>query len=514
MRTLSFLLVTIVILFSGCAATFNGAYQKVAIKGESEATMRINGEEVESEDGQVQLRRNGQFQQITFSKEGYKDAHVAISQTKISGLYLMSWIPFGVLIIPPILDPVSPKAYNYPKEFKYDEGMYELPQKEDEGMEIMLKKVGLDLKAEKIQFRFYPSYKYFLEDINVQEQTLSGENENFQVENTVFASLLNELLKERGYVDTTRKVFKRSYLNNLLLDATITRYRINQVNNKFRGAMMFVDLTIDWEIKDSYSQTIGTFSSDVSSGQFAFYRYNSADMRRALEASISDALESGLIQLLYGSEIRKVLKDRGQEEIEAAFTPLPVSKGSRYANTVGEAVKSTVTVKSTDGHGSGFIIGSDGFIVTNHHVVLDSVPPTVVLHNGSEYPATIIRESLIHDLALLQIDTTGLTPLKINNSRDIEIASDVYVIGTPTAEDLPQTVSRGIVSGIRHPRPETRLLQTDASINSGNSGGPIINAQGEVIGVVSTKLWGFGIEGVAFGIPAYEIADRLKVVLN
>jgi S1-C subfamily serine protease len=514
MRILSTLIVASCLLLSGCAAMLNGSHQKVAIKADSEATVQVNGTEVSPEDGKFQLERNGRFQQITFSRDGYKDAHVAISQTSLSPLYIFSVIPFGILIYPAVLDAMAPRSYNYPKEYIYTEGMYELPKKEENGMDMQLNKVGLDLKAEQIQFRFYPNYKYFIRGQGAQEQTLSGENENFKVENTVFASLLNEVLKERGYVDTTRKVFKRSYLSNLLLDATVTRYRINQVNNSYGGSMMFVDLTIDWKIKDYYDQTIGEFSGDVTSGQFAYSRFNSGDMRLALEASISDALESGLIELLYSSSIQKVLKSRDRAEIEAAFAPLPVGSAPRYASSVAEAVKSTVTVKSTDGHGSGFIIGSDGYIVTNHHVVLDTVPPTVILNDGSEHTATVIRESLIHDLALLQIDTTGLTPLKISNNREVEIASDVYVIGTPTSEDLPQTVSRGIISGIRTPRPDARLLQTDASINGGNSGGPIINASGEVIGVVSTKIWGFGIEGVAFGIPAYEIADRLKVTFR
>lgn len=84
-------------------------------------------------------------------------------------------------------------------------------------------------------------------------------------------------------------------------------------------------------------------------------------------------------------------------------------------------------------------------------------------------------------------------------------------MGTPTAEDLSQTISKGIISGIRKTDGDKKLIQTDASINAGNSGGAIIDKDGLVIGVVSSKLKGFGIEGVAFGIPSYEIFERLKI---
>jgi S1-C subfamily serine protease len=178
-----------------------------------------------------------------------------------------------------------------------------------------------------------------------------------------------------------------------------------------------------------------------------------------------------------------------------------------------KSIKSTVTIKSKDAFGSGFIISNDGYIITNYHVVSEPENLRVRLNNEKEYDADIIRVSKIYDLALIKIEANDLIPFSINNSKEIEVATEIYAVGTPTAEDLSQTISKGIISGIRKSG-DSKLIQTDASVNSGNSGGPIIDKNGVVLGVVSSKLKGFGVEGVAFGIPAYEVLDRLKLNLK
>jgi S1-C subfamily serine protease len=135
----------------------------------------------------------------------------------------------------------------------------------------------------------------------------------------------------------------------------------------------------------------------------------------------------------------------------------------------------------------------------------------IVMNDKTEYDVEVIRVSKIHDLVLLKIEKPDAVPFKISESKEIEIASDIFAVGSPRAEDLSQSVSKGIISGKRQTDQGFYLMQIDASVNSGNSGGAIVSQEGLVLGVVSSKLFGFGIEGIGFGIPAYEILDRLKL---
>ncbi len=135
------------------------------------------------------------------------------------------------------------------------------------------------------------------------------------------------------------------------------------------------------------------------------------------------------------------------------------------------------------------------------------------MNNNKEYDFDIISFNKEHDLALIKIKASNLLPFKIQKSKDIEVASEIYAVGTPASKNLAQTVSKGIISGVRDVD-DSKLIQIDASVNSGNSGGAIIDKQGIVIGVVMSKLMGVGVEGVAFGIPAYEIFDQLNIDID
>jgi S1-C subfamily serine protease len=176
-----------------------------------------------------------------------------------------------------------------------------------------------------------------------------------------------------------------------------------------------------------------------------------------------------------------------------------------------EAVGSSVTVKRQEGHGSGFIISEEGHIITNYHVVVGAEELTIIMNDGSKYPAEILRVSKVSDLALVKIEQNGLLPFSIGNQETYDIGSDVFAVGTPNTEDLSQTVSKGIISGIRKTELGSVVIQTDASVNSGNSGGALITPEGTVLGIVTAKLSGFGVEGVSFSIPSTEISERLKV---
>jgi len=173
----------------------------------------------------------------------------------------------------------------------------------------------------------------------------------------------------------------------------------------------------------------------------------------------------------------------------------------------------------TTGVGSGIILTNDGYILTNRHVVADSRTLTVVLADGREFEATIVRIADDNDLALIKIDTTGLTAATIGDSGALKVGETVIAIGSPLGT-YTETVTRGIASGLDRdvtvtdeqtgrPTELHDLVQTDAAISPGNSGGPLLNGAGQVIGIntaVATSA-----EGLGFSIPIAAAADLIDL---
>lgn len=158
----------------------------------------------------------------------------------------------------------------------------------------------------------------------------------------------------------------------------------------------------------------------------------------------------------------------------------------------------------TTGAGSGVIVSEDGYIVTNSHVISEARSITVRLTNGSEYTATVSGMDFKTDLAVLKISAVGLTPAVFGDSSTLVVGDTTIVIGNPLGE-LGGTVTSGIVSALDREITvdgETMfLLQTDAAVNPGNSGGGLFNLYGELVGVVNAKSSGSGVEGLGFAIP-------------
>ena len=171
--------------------------------------------------------------------------------------------------------------------------------------------------------------------------------------------------------------------------------------------------------------------------------------------------------------------------------------------------------------GSGFVLTADGYIVTNNHVVADADEGTVVVqfYSGEEYPAVIIGTDSMNDVALLKIEAEGLQTVTVGDSDEVEVGETVEAIGNPLG-DLTFTMTAGYISALDREidadGTPINMLQTDAAINSGNSGGPLFDMNGNIIGVTTAKVSGttdsgVSIEGLGFAIP---INDVLRVVYD
>lgn len=176
-----------------------------------------------------------------------------------------------------------------------------------------------------------------------------------------------------------------------------------------------------------------------------------------------------------------------------------------------EAADATVMIKNQQGFGSGFFLGPDGLLLTAAHVVAEGGALEVQQRNGAVLSARVLRISRRNDVALISVARAkaGFPCLMLDTSPK-QPGSDVYAIGAPASQDLAFSLTRGIISGLRK-LDDTRLIQTDASVSPGNSGGPLVDKQARVLAIVSRKLAATAVEGVAFGVPIEDALSALKL---
>ena len=201
-----------------------------------------------------------------------------------------------------------------------------------------------------------------------------------------------------------------------------------------------------------------------------------------------------------------------------------------YASTVNSVVSINTTATAgtnifgqtveTASAGSGFIISSDGYIVTNYHVVKGATSVKVTLYSGDTYDATVIGGDSDYDVAVIKINASGLPAVTLGNSADVNVGDTVLAIGNPLGE-LTFSMSQGIVSccdrAINVDGTPFNMIQVDASINPGNSGGPLVNLYGEVVGIVSAKYSSYSnttVEGLGFAIPISDVRAIITDIIE
>ncbi|WP_342556455.1 trypsin-like peptidase domain-containing protein [Paenibacillus sp. FSL R7-0652] len=162
-------------------------------------------------------------------------------------------------------------------------------------------------------------------------------------------------------------------------------------------------------------------------------------------------------------------------------------------------------------HGTGVIIRSNGWIVTNAHVIDELVNPVVVTTDGNTYNITDSFSDPLSDLALIKIEAQSLKPAVFAKASQTSVGETVIAIGTPISFSLRNSATVGVISGLnRGVEASYRLIQTDTAINPGNSGGPLVNLKGEVVGINSMKFSAVGIESMGFSIPV----DTVNFVIH
>lgn len=276
--------------------------------------------------------------------------------------------------------------------------------------------------------------------------------------------------------------------------------------------------------KQIATTVVASFVSAVVGGACALGVYVGLNKEPAKAIETSKTNTSTVVETSNPNLSQVSLTNYSDTAIYAAQKALP----SMVSISVEYDVNYMGMKKAVAGSGSGVILSEDGYILTNNHVissadsssfyqVSDAKSIKVKIYgDDTEYSAEIIGTDSQTDLAVLKIDKTGLTPVEFGDSSSVQIGEFVLAIGNPY--NLDYSVTAGIISALNREmtveNTTYNVIQADCAINSGNSGGALVNSKGEVIGITTLKLAGDGIEGVSFAIPVNETVPIYKELIE
>lgn len=269
-----------------------------------------------------------------------------------------------------------------------------------------------------------------------------------------------------------------------------------------------VHMNIDWQFysgidKDSLlftiNQSTDRYVQDLSS------RDVFADVLKDAARQLMD--EDGFYDRVASIHSAGLVRSKGEQ---LRMTRPPALAYADRKGMIPAIVKGVVTVEMKDGHGSGFLITSDGYIITNAHVVGTSATAKVRFEQGFTLDGQVVKVNPDFDVALIKVAGNDLPALAIGDDEELQLGEELFAIGTPLDEKLGQTVTRGIMSGKREIEGR-KYIQTDVSINPGNSGGPLIDSDGKVVGVATLKIKASGVEGIGFGVPISTALEMLNI---
>ena len=206
-----------------------------------------------------------------------------------------------------------------------------------------------------------------------------------------------------------------------------------------------------------------------------------------------------------------------------AISPLPAGEAHSLQQIYRENIASIVSIRGyqADGMslGTGVVLSEDGYLITNAHVIAGSSRVEAVLQDERVFNALLVGRDTPSDLAVLKIDCDGLSPAVFGDSTLLEVGDPVAAIGNPLGEELRGTMTDGIISAINRDVNvdgyTMSLLQTTAALNSGNSGGALINNHGQVVGITNLKMEGYDstVEGLGFAIPTTTVKEVVDALI-
>ena len=250
--------------------------------------------------------------------------------------------------------------------------------------------------------------------------------------------------------------------------------------------------------------------------------YVSGDGVPSAELEPRDPVATEPPQRLEGVDTRLEITAAPQSLENIADSPGAISWQEIYEKVMPSVVSITCYDGSTTSSGTGVIMDAGGYIITNAHVVEDALSIQVLLTDGRELQARCVGADMLSDLAVLRVNATGLVPAEFGDSDRLRVGDEVVAIGDPLGVELRGTMTDGIISGInRDIKSGNRtltLMQTTAALNTGNSGGPLVNCYGQVVGINTMKIGDYasssGVDNLGFAIPITAVQSVLEQLAN
>lgn len=336
---------------------------------------------------------------------------------------------------------------------------------------------------------------------------------NFTVSNPGFETKFTEIMKAANYriPGNQNALFEeKGEEAEFLIAAMITNFEIDfcqrEVGTSGDGQLY---MEVSWQVFNIAKGEI-VFEA-VSEGYHKIKKEVDNIFPKLSEATFASALYN----LIETDDLAIVLAQEDRMAVDPEFDGVDVGykevDPTTEAITLVEARQSVVTVKApTGGHGTGFFVSDNGYLLTNEHVVGTNDVAYVLFDNGVELEAQVVRVAPVRDVALLKLPISKSNSL-ILRPNEPDIGTSVYAIGSPLSTGLSGTVSQGIISGYRL-MDDLEFIQSDAQINPGNSGGPLIGEDGHAVGIaVSGRMDG---EGINFFIPIKFALEALNITAN
>ncbi len=346
----------------------------------------------------------------------------------------------------------------------------------------------------------------------------------------VFEEKFYEIATNMGFnsiVSKSAELFSDDHRRNnqlprYIVGVEIKKYNLSyiQVKDKdYNSGDVKAENKIDfeWKVLDKKSgKVVYTYNN---SGQVKFrqqYYQRVENNRDVYELALIDFLgNKGFVDLIKNNEttiFEDYTLNNRSESIYVSPDELP--SFSKFTEMIQYANKSCVTIITDGGHGSGVVIDKNGLLLSAYHVVEGVNQIDVKFSNGLTLSAEIVKYDKANDIVLLDITGDGFQALPLYmDDEELPIGIEVVTIGTPAELELGQSISKGILSGKRK-RDGNVYLQADIAVSPGNSGGPLLNSKGEVIGIIQRKIISTGVEGIGFAVPIERVIERFNISVN
>lgn len=439
------------------------------------------------------------IKQLSFKLDSHKTENTVFLSDGYTTLYYL-----GNIILPiigHIFDTGSPNSYSYTKEI----------------VNPPLRKYKYKSKSEKSIFIENVDISYF----NKNKFDTNSIN-TITINNTV-ANFLTKTL----YRDSVLNInFNKA--NRLYLSGDCKEFN-NVINEKYKLATPIFYYTpkgkINWILTNIYNDTI--YSKEISTTAGIFipfdfqqkliemskaYSYNNYlnmfSYKSMNNLMIEDFFETSLMDLFDDKDFQKIIQK--EKYLQTNKSNITFSNDSK-PKTVENVFETNLTIKKDDNeHGSGFLISKDGYFITNMTNVYKNKINKAIDYQNKEYTINVIATNPETNLALCKIDGQFNYTLSIPNEKNYKLGSKVFALGSPYSTELANTLTDGIISGVRSEENSKKLIQIDAKLNRGSMGGALIDKEFNLLGVVNYKLGG-STEGIGFAIDALDIKSELGI---